>query len=127
LPFADQTFDGVVSTFTLCTIPDVHSALREARRVVKGDGMVAFLEHGLSEDPGVATRQRLLNPVQKVVACGCHLNRPIDRLITGAGFSIETLERYEMPGLPRHIGTIYRGLARRAWVQESAQIPAEEG
>ena len=113
LPFADDAFDGVATTFTLCTIPDAPAALREMRRVVKPEGVMVFLEHGLSEDSRVAKRQHFLNPIQKVVACGCHLNRRIDALIRDAGFAIDRLERYEMPGLPRFVGTIYRGTARK--------------
>ena len=113
LPFGDDTFDGVATTFTLCTIPDAAAALREMRRVLKPSGLMAFLEHGHSDDRRVARWQDRLNPLQKIVACGCHLNRRIDALITNAGFAIEKLERSVMPGLPRVIGTIYRGTAHK--------------
>ena len=113
LPFADNSFDGVATTFTLCTIPDVAAALREMRRVLKPAGLMVFLEHGHSDDVRTARWQDWLNPFQNVVACGCHLNRRIDALITSAGFAIEQLERSVMPGLPRIIGTIYRGTAKK--------------
>jgi ubiquinone/menaquinone biosynthesis C-methylase UbiE len=113
LPFADDSFDGVATTFTLCTIPDVRAALVEMRRVLKPAGVMAFLEHGRSDAAGTARWQDRLNPIQKIVACGCHLNRPIDRLITNAGLVIGQLERYVMPGLPRVVGSIYRGTAKK--------------
>jgi len=113
LPFGDDTFDGVATTFTLCTIPDAAAALREMRRVLKPTGLMAFLEHGHSDDRRTARWQDWLNPVQKIIACGCHLNRRIDALITNAGFAIEKLERSVIPGLPRVLGTIYRGTARK--------------
>src|SRR5581483_6022003 len=106
LPFADDHFDGVATTFTLCTIADVAAALCEMRRVLKPTGMVVFLEHGLSDDARIARWQQRLNPIQKVIACGCHLNRPIDELITRAGLTIDRLTRDLMPGLPRLIGSL---------------------
>ena len=78
LPFADASFDTVVSTWTLCTIPDPVAALREVRRVLRPDGLFLFLEHGLSARPWVARCQHLWNPVQNVIACGCK-RRPRDR------------------------------------------------
>lgn len=112
LPFEDSAFDGVVTTFTLCSIPDVASALREIRRVIKPDGKYVFLEHGRSDDPRVARWQDLLNPIQRVVACGCNLNRVIDGLIRQSGFEIVKLERYLMPDVPRIFAETYRGLAQ---------------
>ena len=113
LPFGDDSFDGVATTFTLCTIADVAAALVEMRRVLKPQGLLVFLEHGRSDDARTAKWQDRLNPIQKVVACGCHLNRRVDTLITDAGLAIEQLDRYLMPGLPRIIGSIYRGTARK--------------
>ena len=113
LPFADDHFDGVATTFTLCTIADVAAALCEMRRVLKPSGMVVFLEHGLSDDARIAKWQQRLNPIQKVVACGCHLNRQIDELIRSAGLTIDRLARDVMPGLPRLIGSLYRGTAKK--------------
>ncbi|MFL6213230.1 MAG: class I SAM-dependent methyltransferase [Blastocatellia bacterium] len=111
LPFANDSFDGVATTFTLCTIGDVRAALAEMRRVLRPAGVMAFLEHGRSDDAGTARWQDALTPIQKMVACGCHLNRRIDELITEAGLAIDELARYEMPGLPRVVGAIYRGTA----------------
>ncbi len=112
LPFEDESFDGVVTTFTLCSIGDVRTALAEMSRVLKLDGQYVFLEHGRSDDPRVARWQDIFNPVQRVVACGCNLNRAIDALIRDSGFEIVKLERYLMPDVPRIFGETYRGLAR---------------
>lgn len=113
LPFEDKTFDGVVTTFTLCSISEVASALAEIHRVLNDAGKYVFLEHGRSDDPRVARQQNFFNPIQKVVGCGCNLNRRIDQLIRGSGLEILRLDRYSMPDTPRMLGEIYRGVARR--------------
>jgi len=113
LPFEDCEFDGIVTTFTLCSIPDVGSALSEIGRLLKRDGQYVFLEHGRSDDPSVAKRQELFNPLQKVIGRGCNMNRPIDRLIKASGLEITKLERYLMPDTPRVLGEMYRGVARK--------------
>jgi ubiquinone/menaquinone biosynthesis C-methylase UbiE len=114
LPFADASFDVVVSTWTLCTIPDVASALTEVRRVLRPGGEFLFLEHGRSEDPHVARRQDRWNGVQKFVGCGCNLNRPIDDLVSAAGLKIAQLDRFQMPGMPKIGAAHYLGAARHA-------------
>lgn len=111
LPYESGTFDCVVSTWTLCTIPDPLAALREVRRVLKPTGRLLFLEHGRSNDPGTAAWQDRLNPIQKVIGCGCNLNRPIDRLIREAELHIMQLDRLVMEGIPRIGGELYRGIA----------------
>ncbi len=111
LPYDDAMFDCAVSTFTLCTIPDPIAALREVRRVLKPAGRLLFLEHGRSDDPGVACWQDRLNPLQNIVGCGCHLNRRIDQLIIQAGFRLSQLDRYVLSGVPRIGGELYRGQA----------------
>jgi len=117
LPFPSQSFDSVVSTWTLCSIPNVAKALREIRRVLRAGGKLFFLEHGPSEDPEVQIWQNRLNPIQKVIADGCNLNRDMARLIREAGFRFEQLERFYMPDQPRFIGYTYQGIA----------LPAAEG
>lgn len=111
LPLDDDSFDFVVSTFTLCSIQEVVAALREVRRLLKPDGRFVFLEHGRSDDAGIARWQDRLNPVQKVLGCGCHLNRPIDQLIKAGGLEITTLDRFVMEGAPQITGEMYRGTA----------------
>jgi ubiquinone/menaquinone biosynthesis C-methylase UbiE len=112
LPFADASFDCAVTTFTLCSIADVSSALAEIRRVLKPEGRYLFLEHGRSDDPRVARRQDFFNPLQKIVACGCNINRPIDRLVAQSGLELVELHRFLMAGVPRITGEMYRGMAR---------------
>ena len=111
LPFEDGRFDCAVSTWTLCTIPNPVAALREVRRVLKPSGTYVFLEHGRSDDAWVAKWQDFFNPIQRVIACGCNLNRPIDALISQGGLKIDRLDRFLLPGVPRIVGEMYRGLA----------------
>ena len=111
LPFEDGRFDCAVSTLTLCTIPDAIAALREVRRVLKPGGTFVFLEHGRSDDEKVAKWQDWLNPIQRIIACGCNLNRPIDVLIRQADLRLDLLDRFQMPGIPRIAGEMYRGIA----------------
>jgi len=111
LPFHDRRFDCVVSTWTLCTIPDAMAALREVRRVLKPGGQYVFLEHGRSNAPAVARWQDRLNPLQRRIGVGCNMNRAIDRLIAEAGLTLDRLERFQMPGIPRLVGEMYRGIA----------------
>jgi ubiquinone/menaquinone biosynthesis C-methylase UbiE len=109
LPVDDESVDAVVSTWTLCTIPDAQAALAEIRRVLRPDGRFHFLEHGLSPDSGVARWQRRLNPWQMRFAGGCRLNRPMATLIEGAGFRVEGLENFYMKG-PRVATYMYAGV-----------------
>ena len=111
LPFPDRRFDCVVSTWTLCSIPDALAALRELRRVLEPGGRFVFLEHGRSDDPRVARWQDRLNPIQRRLGGGCNLNRPIDTLICDAGFAITHLDRYVIEGEPRLMASMYRGMA----------------
>lgn len=113
LPYEDRTFDCIVSTWTLCTIPDPVRALQEARRVLKPGGTLLFLEHGRSDDQKIASWQDRLNPIQNLIGCGCNLNRPIDRLIAQAGMTIAHLDRFSMRDVPRLGGEMYRGDATR--------------
>ena len=111
LPYRRKTFDTVVSTWTLCSIPDPVRALKEVRRVLKPDGRFLFLEHGKSDDPSIAYWQDRLNPIQNVLGCGCHLNRRIDRLLDEAQLATVQLDRFHMQSVPRLGGEMYRGVA----------------
>lgn len=108
---ANHSFDTVVSTFTLCTIPDAVTALREMRRVLKPDGKLLFCEHGQAPDASVHRWQNRLTPLWKPVAGGCHLNRNIPALLREGGFAIQQLEASYLPG-PRPMMFVYRGLAQ---------------
>jgi len=111
LPFVDSTFDWVVSTLTLCRTEHTGAILAEVRRVLKPAGVYLFLEHGRSQDPSMARRQKRLRDLWLGYG-GCDLDREIDQMIFGAGFRIEKLERYQF-GRPKFLSTMYRGLARR--------------
>lgn len=112
LPLESASVDHVLSTWTMCTIPDIGSALREIRRVLRPGGGLHFAEHGLSPDPKVARWQDRLTPLQRRIAGGCHLNRPIDRLVEDAGFTVTRIENYYMKG-PRPMGYMFEGLATK--------------
>ena len=113
LPVPDASFETIVSTFSLCTIPDVRSALLEVRRALAPSGRFHFVEHGLAEDPKVRRWQGRLDPLEQVVFGGCHLTREITALIEQAGFEIERLEKGYMKGSPKFAGFLYRGVAHR--------------
>src|SRR5262249_53185436 len=94
----DDSYDAVLSTFTLCTIPDVRAALAEVRRVLRPGGTVHVLEHRLAPEPRVVTWQHRMEPLQMRLAAGCHLTRDVPALLTEAGLRVERLEQSYLPG-----------------------------
>ena len=112
LELDDESVDAVLSTYTLCSIPDIDTALAEVRRVLKPDGALHFLEHGLAPQPSVQQWQRRMQPIQWRLAGGCHLNRPIDVLIKKSGLKIDNLDLRYGSG-PRWFSYLYRGRAVR--------------
>lgn len=111
IPLEDHTVDTIVSTWTMCTIPDIRRALEEMRRVLKPNGRLLFVEHGLAPEPRVQKWQNRLDPIWTRVGGGCHLNRPIETLLTGAGFEIDRLQTGYMQG-PKLMTFMYEGAAR---------------
>ena len=113
VPLETASIDTVVTTWTLCTIPDAHRALAELRRVLKPSGTLLFVEHGRAPEPGVAHWQDRLDPIWRRIAGGCHLNRKIDDLIAGSGFRIDALANARLSGPKTHT-FLYEGRARPA-------------
>jgi ubiquinone/menaquinone biosynthesis C-methylase UbiE len=111
IPLEDKSIDTVVTTWTLCTIPHAVHALEEMRRVLTPNGKLLFVEHGLSPEQDVQKWQNRLTPVWERISGGCHLNRPIEKLIENAGFKIDRLETGYLPG-PKFMAFLYQGSAR---------------
>jgi ubiquinone/menaquinone biosynthesis C-methylase UbiE len=112
IPLDDASVDTVLTTWTLCSIPDVRTALAEMRRVLKPGGIFLFVEHGRASEKGVARWQDRLTPLWKPVSGGCHLNRPVDALIRNSGFAIQDIATGYMRG-PRLVTFMYEGRATR--------------
>lgn len=112
LDLPSASCDSVLSTWTLCTIPDLDAALSEVARVLRPGGSFHFVEHGLAPEPGVVRWQRRLEPVHKRIAGGCHLTRPISEHVVDAGFRLDELDTYYLEGEPRPYGYTFEGRAR---------------
>ena len=112
IPLPDHSVDTIVTTWTMCSIPDLPAALSEVRRVLKDDGRLLFAEHGLSREANVVRWQNRLTPVWKRIGGGCHLNRPIDQLIRGGGIDIEHIQTGYMKG-PKPMTFMFEGIARK--------------
>jgi ubiquinone/menaquinone biosynthesis C-methylase UbiE len=111
IPLDSDSIDTVVTTWTLCTIPNLSAALAEMHRVLQPGGTLLFVEHGRAPEAGVAKWQDRLDPLWSRISGGCHLNRKIDDLIAANGFRIEALANARLPG-PRTHTFLYQGSAR---------------
>jgi ubiquinone/menaquinone biosynthesis C-methylase UbiE len=111
LPFPDDSFDAALSTWTMCTIPDIATALGEMRRVLKPGATLHFVEHGLAPDEQVRRWQHRFEPLQKRLFGGCHLTRQITELLTAAGFTITELDVFYEDGAPKIMGADSLGTA----------------
>ena len=114
LPLPDASVDTAVSVLTLCSVAEPERALAELRRVLRDDGRLLLMEHGLADDPGVARWQGRLDWLQARVACGCHLNRPVARLVQAQGFRFESLRQLFVPKMPRTHGWLTLAVAAKA-------------
>lgn len=111
LPFEAGTFDCVVSTWTMCSIPEAGRAIGEVYRVLRPGGRFIFLEHGLGLDPKTQRWQRRLNPMQRLLGDGCRLDLDVPAVVGGQPFADIKFHRFEMERVPRTHGTMYRGVA----------------
>jgi len=111
LPLEDDSVDNALSTWTLCTIPNVEAALSEIRRVVRPGGGLWFIEHGISPNAGVSRRQHRFEPLQKRIAGGCHLTRQHEHLLADAGFKLELISQFDIAG-PKISSHMFSGIAR---------------
>jgi ubiquinone/menaquinone biosynthesis C-methylase UbiE len=112
IPLDDASMDGALSTFTMCSIPELERALREVKRVLRPGAELHFLEHGLSDDPKLAKWQHRVTPVYSPFAGGCRFDVPIADAIRHAGFEIVELDARQRRG-PRLGAFLYRGVARK--------------
>jgi ubiquinone/menaquinone biosynthesis C-methylase UbiE len=110
IPLDDDSVDTVLVTYTLCTIPDVVSAMAGMRRVLKPTGKLLFCEHGKAPDANVVKWQERMNPTWKKFAGGCNMNRDIPEIITSAGFEIVDDNRMYIPGI-KSLSYNYWGIA----------------
>lgn len=111
IPLDDKSVDTIVLTYTLCTIPDWLSAVKQMRRVLKSSGKLLFSEHGKAPDASVKKWQDRINPLWMKIAGGCHLNRDIPELLIEGGFNIKEMDTLYVPSTPKVTGFTYWGYA----------------
>ncbi len=113
LPLADEAFDFVVSTLTLCSVADAAQSLQEIYRVLKPGGRFVFFEHGISPQPSVRRWQGRLNGLQRIVGAGCRLDLDVRNLLAASPFGPGEIESFYLDGIPRTHGYVYRGQATK--------------
>lgn len=113
LPMDDASFDHVVCTWTLCSIPEAEKALSEVKRVLRPGGTFHFVEHGLADNPKTQRWQKRLNPIWKVIGDGCHLDRNPRELIQDSGLTLAECRNYYLEDAPKFAGYLYQGVATR--------------
>jgi ubiquinone/menaquinone biosynthesis C-methylase UbiE len=130
IALGDASVDTVVATWSLCSIANASDALREMGRVLKPGGAFIFVEHGLAPDAGVRKWQNFLTPLWRPLTGGCHLNRKMDDLVRGAGFTITELRTAYLPG-PCAFTFMYQGRAEKVesakWKVQSGKWKVESG
>ena len=107
----DNSVDTILLTYSLCTIPDPISALKEMKRVLRSNGCLVYCEHGLAPESSIRKWQNRLNPINSYFSGGCNLNRNITQLITESGFKIQKSETMYLPGTTKLVGYNYWGTA----------------
>lgn len=112
MPFENDSFDTVLTTFTLCSVQDGKQVLKEMRRVLKPGGKILFLEHGRAPDKGPEKWQQRIEPMWKHIAGGCHLHRPVSKLFAAEGFALHQEGGHYAPKTPRWLGWMEFGEAR---------------
>ncbi|MEP3225000.1 MAG: class I SAM-dependent methyltransferase [Parasphingorhabdus sp.] len=112
MPFEPDSFDTILTTFTLCSVQDGKQVLNEMRRVLKPGGKILFLEHGRAPDKGPEKWQQRIEPMWKHIAGGCHLHRPVSKLFTAEGFALQEEGGHYAPKTPRWLGWMEFGEAR---------------
>lgn len=110
IPLPQHSIDTAVTAWTLCSVPDADEALAELRRILRPDGRLVFVEHGLSDEPGVAGWQQRLDPLWLKVSC--HMNLPIGELLRRSGFVLEDLRTGYLGKGPKALTFLYEGSAR---------------
>jgi ubiquinone/menaquinone biosynthesis C-methylase UbiE len=107
----DNSVDTILLTYSLCTIPDPISALKEMKRVLRSNGCLVYCEHGMAPESSIRKWQNRLNPINSYFSGGCNLNRNITQLITESGFKIQKSETMYLPGTTKLVGYNYWGTA----------------
>lgn len=113
IPFADGSFDTVVSTYTLCSVDDQQQVLAELRRILRPGGRFLYLEHGRAPDAAPARWQRIIEPAWKRIMGNCHLTRPVAGAVSNAGFAIDPMGERYLAKMPKWVGWMEWGIGTK--------------